>query len=118
MYKLPPELEAKIWAAIAEGRDAAEPDSEQAIFNAIAKLYVRENRRLRQQIAGISREMASFADDAESNYDDAVMYDVGASTCEYININIIKPNVYFNSEESEARKNAVEKFIEDFYGQD
>lgn len=37
MYKLPPELEAKIWAAIAEGRDAAEPDSEQAIFNAIAK---------------------------------------------------------------------------------
>lgn len=116
MYPLPPELSEKIHAFLtSQGLD---DDMQRTMHDWMATLLVRENRRLRRQICVLWRNLSEVADSDEADYGDVRSAAGGEFTCEYIVNEILKPNVYFNSEEAAERKQAVEDFIDSFYEDD
>lgn len=111
MYPLPPELEQKIWQAIAAGIDT-DGDPAKDIFNAFAALFVRENRRLRQQVCDLWRDLSEAASRDDVDYGAVMAAGGGEFTCEHIVNEILKRNVYFNTKDAADRAEAVERLIE------
>ena len=117
MYPLPPELEQKVWQAIGQGIDT-DGDPAQDIFNAFATLVVRENRRMRQQICQLWRDFRETSDRDDLEYGSVMSAAGGEFTCEHIIKKVIKPNVYFNTDEQAEKEAAVDQLIEDFFADD
>lgn len=116
MYPLPPELSAKIFKAL--GNVGIAQGERIALHDNIAALLVRENRRLRQKIAVLQRDFAKVADRDDREYGEVMAAACGEYTCEHISNTVVKPNVYFNRQEDQERKRAVEDCIQDFYDED
>ena len=114
MYPLPPELEQKVWQANRRRYPIPMVILPQDIFNAFAALIVRENRRLRQQVAELWREFSETSDRDDLEYGSVMAAAGGEFTCEHIVNEILKPNVYFNTKDAADRAEEVERFIEGF----
>ena len=114
MYPLPPELSEKIFAIL----NAKPSPTQKETHDRIAALFVRENRKMRQQIGELWRNFSKAADSDEMDYGDSRAAAGGEFTCEHIIGEIIKPSVYFNREEADKRTEAVERLIEDLYSED
>jgi len=123
MYSLPPELESKLRRAIEDAMinhwtDRSNGDMYEQIYRNVVALWIRENRRLRQQVCKLWRSFSEAADRHDGDYGDIRAAAGGEYTCEHIVNEIIKPNVYFNSEEAEERTEEADRIIEDFYEED
>ncbi len=122
MYPLPPELEAKLRHAILDVMSRYHCSTSDAMYevmyNSIVQLWIRENRRMRQQVCKLWRDLSEAADRHDGDYGDVRAAAGGEYTCEHIVNEIIKPNVYFNSKEAQERKEIVDRIIEDFYKED
>jgi len=113
-YPLPDDLQSRIRKAIA-GVGVFPEETQNKLVDAIGILLVRENRRARKGVAKMRREFITAAEIAEEQELDPVPGYVGEEACNHIINNILKQNVYYNTEESDARKAAVEKTIEAFF---
>jgi hypothetical protein len=122
MYPLPPELSAKIFAILEDGcTDPScyiRPNQLEYMHDRIAQLLVRENRRIRQQIGELWRNLKETADSDEVDYGDSRAAAGGEFACEHIVNEIIKPNVYFNSTEAQEREENIDKLIQDLFEAD
>lgn len=116
MYSLPPELERKIWQAIAVGIDT-EVDYAKLIFDEVVALVVGENNRIRQQVVELMRDFAEIADRDDGDYGDIRAAAGGEFCCEHIINKIIKPGVHSNKK-TEEQEDVVERIIQDFFEED
>lgn len=114
MYPLPPELSEKIFGILNDKKFVTQEER----HDLIAALFVRENRRMRQQILELWRDFRDASDRHDGDYGAIMSASGGEFTCQHIIDNFIKPNVYFNSKETEERIQAVEDFIEDLDQED
>lgn len=115
MHSLPPELERKIWQAIAAGIDT-EADYAKLIFDEIVVLIVRENRHMRQRVAELMRDFAEAADRHDGDYGDIRAAAGGEFCCEHIINKIIKPRIH--SKQAKKQEDIVERIIQDFFEDD
>ena len=119
MYPLPPELSAKICYILDQGScEPVAPEEMEWMHDRIAAIFVRENRRLRQQVADLGRDFAEAAERDDGDYGAICAAAAGEETCKHVNNEIIKKNVYFNTEEAEERERQVDKLIQDLFEAD
>ena len=97
MYPLPPELSEQILAILNDKQFATQEE----IHDRIAVLFVRENRRMRQQVLELWRDFKDASDRHDGDYGAIMSASGGEFTCEYIIREIIKPNVYYTEQEEE-----------------
>ncbi len=112
MYPLPPELSAKILAILDEGSGLESQLDIDSLHDQIAVLFVRENRRLRQQVAELWRNYSAVTDRHDVSDNAMIAAGGGEFTCDYIINEILKRNVYFNTKDAADRAEAVERLIE------
>ena len=115
MYPLPPELSAKILAILDDGSGLESQLDIDSLHDQIAILFVRENRRMRQQICVLWRHLSETASRHDGPYGAIMAAGGGEFTCEHIINDIIKPNVYFTDKEIEDSQDIVDRIIEEFY---
>jgi hypothetical protein len=113
MYPLPPELSAKIFAILGDDYGLEGVDH---LHDQIAVLLVRENRRVRQQVAKLMRDFAEAADRQDGDYGDIRAAAGGEFCCEHIINKIIKPRIH--SKQAEKQQDVVERLIQDFFEED
>ena len=130
MYPLPPELEEKIRQAIDDAMPTdtsasfhmddvlAHHPLKEELYERFVALYMRENRRLRQQVLELWRDFKETADSDELEYGSVMAAGGGEFTCEHIINEIIKPNVYFNSDEQAEKEATINQLIEDLYSEE
>lgn len=112
-YPLPQELATRITKLIREA-GVKNKRTTATLFDAIAVLLVRENRLLRQEVAELRRSLLDQVEQEEEDYGDAISAYAGEETCNHILEKILKPHVYYNSEEAKRRQEAVERAIQEF----
>jgi hypothetical protein len=78
----------------------------------LAAMLVRENRMMRKEVAQLQRDFKEASDREDGDYADIRSAAAGEFTCEHIINTIIKPHVYYNTEEAEKRRAAVEDLIQ------
>ncbi|MHA2063099.1 MAG: hypothetical protein ACXABY_01840 [Candidatus Thorarchaeota archaeon] len=116
MYPLPPELSDKLMKALYDA--CLHPDEEEALYNRLAVLLVRENRRMRQQVAHKLRGFAEAAERHDGDYGAICAAAGGEEVCKFVIHEVIKPNVYFDSQKAKEQQDVVERLIQDFFEED
>mgnify|MGYP003111485510 FL=1 len=89
-----------------------------ALHEELAKVFVRENRLLRKQVAELKRGLLDGVSKEEEEYGSAVAAYAGEETCEHILTEILRKHVYYNTAEARKRQAAVEEVIDEINKQD
>ncbi len=116
VYPLPTELGARIFQAMMKAGVPAELHD--ALYDEFAKLIVRANRQMIRQVARLGRDFADTAEDEVTEYGTAVSAYAGKETCKHIVNEILKPHVYFNTEQAKRKRDEVDKLIQDIFDAD
>jgi len=100
-------------------RDIGVPaELQDSLYVAFAAIVVRENRKIRKAVLELKQGLLDSVEREEEEYGSAISAYAGEETCEHIIQEIVKPRVYFNTKEQQARQRAVEEVIEKLLGGD
>jgi len=115
-YPLPTELREHIYQRMDAARIPVR--LQKNLYEEFARIIVRENRLIRQEILELRQVFLDAAEHEEADYGSAVCAHAGEGACGHILTEIVKPRVYHTTEQERAEEQQRKDFIDKIFGDD
>ena len=115
-YPLPTELREHIYQRMDAARIPVR--LQKNLYEEFARIIVRENRLVRQEILELRQVFLDAAEHKEADYGSAVCAYAGEGACDHILTEIVKPRVYHTTEQERAEQKERQDFIDKIFGDD